>query len=357
MTDFGKSIPLSELVPRKKIKDDTLHCYRKTVEKINMHLGVPNYTELYYEYFGKEETKAKIIELVPTLFTLNSPTAFTSKMAAIKSLLLSVPNLSGQAALVWSGKYNLPALEPKPTVELKRTWPQLSSWLLKIADDESKDSRLRIICHIYGAGLIVRTSVLVNTRLVDDGVNNFFDLENGIWNIRNTKTNCPQIIPLSDELRDNVKNIIHGREWMFHTCLLPKMNGEPYLGLSFNNFPPWAHEGLPGCNECRHTYETWNWSVNTMEQATANSKRLDHMPDTVADHYIKKKPKPVIKLRIRAQAAEPKPVEPSKPEHKSPYHCKACDKTYSHRSGLYRHLKTNEHKQAVNEMPTKYYYG
>lgn len=353
MSDFGKSIPIDEITLKKLVKPNTLAHYKRVVEKFNIHFKVPDITRLYYEYFGTPEMKQKLIDAVPDIFTVNSPTSYSAKIAAFKAFMISVPELPSEIGVVWNTRYKVPEVENKPNIpELVMDWPELQEKLLRFANDTNQDSRFRVICHIYACGLVVRTSVLIKTTLVDDGVMNYLNLETGEWKIRQTKTGFKNTLTLPEETRNAIQDIVKDRQFMFHTCLVPRMNGEPYVGMSMANFPPWKRSGLPGCNVCRQTFETHNWNSGLdLDEAAERSRMLDHNPVTVANHYIKKinKPKPVIKLR---KTPEGKVVE-TKPK----YTCCLCNKSYMYRSGLYRHNKSVEHQANAQNSNGVYYWG
>lgn len=300
MTEFGVSIPICEIVPKRRVSDATLTFYRRVTIKVNQMMGVPDPNRLYYEYFGKPEIRKEIMQRMPEIFKLTTPTAFTSKMASVKSLMLSVPDLPSEISVLWNKKYDEPQLiQTKEQQELKQSWGELKKKLLKIAEDKSKDSRLRIMCYIYGSDLVVRTSVMITTKIdEDDGHSNFYNKDTGEWFIRKTKTGVAQTIQVPEPAMKGIAEIIQRLPWIYNEWLVPRLNGQSYVTLSLSTFTPWKREGLPGCNECRHTFETHNWnSGQTHDQAAEKSKLLDHNPSTVSNFYIKKKPRPVIKLR------------------------------------------------------------
>lgn len=301
MTDFGKSIALDEIEPKRKVNQDTLMFYKRVVIKVNQMLCVPESNRLYYEYLGKPEVRDKIMQEIPNLFKISTPTAFTSKMAAVKSFMLSVPDLPSEISLLWNKKYVVPEFIVKvgDPPSLNHTWNELKQKMQALSEDKSKDTRLRIICYIYSAELVVRTSVLTTTRINEDnGVDNFYNKDTGEWIIRKTKTGLKQTLQLPDNVVKGIKEIIERLPFIYNEWLVPRLNGQRYVSLALANFTPWRNENLPGCNECRHTFETYNWNSGlTHDEAAAKSKLLDHNPSTVSNFYVKSKPKPVIKLR------------------------------------------------------------
>ena len=278
------SKPLSKLLSG--INPRTARNYEATIKHVNRYLKIPE--DIFNFKMINERFPNDLFEWIATggkgIWKITKLSQLKQKIAQINALMNRFGR--GKDHNVNYYYHQLEKMVDYHEIELEEGVPEnIPDWH-DLQDQLSDQAGLRstkgIICLIYAHGYVLRTAELFLTRLVDDGIHNFLDLEKGIWSIRKHKRQHEgdRIFEISPLLKNRLK--VLKTDW-----LLTKKNGEPY---SDNCYHLTAHgwNDLPPCRIIRHSFETWNrlHSGYTEEQKTYWHTVLGHTSLTAMAHYV-----------------------------------------------------------------------
>ncbi len=275
--------------------DVTLRNYRTILNKINDHYGWDQ-DVIYYDRL--EEHSKELPDVMKEIWNVTSIAMLKQKLSGISSLMTRTR---------FGSKHKVKAVirtaDRLQNIQVQRALQPVPDWetvvLPKLKEASVNNDVCGIIARIFSYGYVLRVGEIFTTRLIDDGISNFLDLDNHKWIVRNQKNRKVKEFEVDADL---CKSIPRGM-W-----LLRKSDGQPYSRCCRNlGYHDWS---LPSNNTIRKSYETWNFNKSKRDEEERNAWHniLGHCPEVAEDYYnhpeevekpIKVKPKIVKKEKVK----------------------------------------------------------
>ena len=277
-------------------KQQTYQNYRSILNKVNKHFGWDQDT-IHYDKLN--EKAYELPSVVKEHWNITSLSALKQKLSALSSLMTRTR--FGRDHRVAKIIRNA---EREQCVQVQNIGKDIPKWedlQKKLVEEGKKDGVVGTVAKIFSYGYVLRVGELFITRLTDDGVSNFLDLDACHWLIRVQKNRKEKEFDVDPEL---CKKLSRG------TWLLRKKDGEPYCKsartLSYH------HWTLPDNHTIRKSYETWNMreSGRKKEEQEKHNTILGHAPRTAEDHYVQEpdaKIQPIVKIKAKLRVGKGRP--------------------------------------------------
>ena len=270
---------LHRTVPLEDIVDSftsmrTYSNYRAVLNKVNEHYGWKKDVIHYDEMSRNVE---EIAEFFKEEYDIKSHDTLKQKLGSLSSLMTRT-DMGGNHAI----KHYMKDIEMKIKVDTIIAKWDVPNWIndLKpklVALGNEGNKIKNIIAKIYSHGYVMRVASLFDTKLVDDGVSNFLDLDKCIWYIRHQKNGTIMDFKVDPQL---CKELYSKRKW-----LLAKQDGSPYnRAAKILKYHKWD---LSDCATIRISFETWNilQSNNEPEEQLEWHKILGHTRAIALKYY------------------------------------------------------------------------
>ena len=289
-----KQITLSELQNSDSaiIRDECLRNYRCILNAINKHYGWDQ-DVVYYDRLN--DHAQELPEICKKLWSMTSIAALKQKLSGISSLMTrsGFGRDHGIRKLIRTA-------DRLQYVEVKNAGKDIPDWetdlLPKLRELAQQENACGIIARVFSYGYALRVGEIFSTRLIDDGISNFLDLDAGKWLVRNQKNGTIKEFDVDPELCSRISR---------GTWLIRKSDGQPYCKSARTlKYHGWT---LPDNHTIRKSYETWNINSSGRDKETSAlwHKVLGHSKEVAEDYYDHPKPKPKCVIKKKLDRAVP----------------------------------------------------
>jgi hypothetical protein len=276
------------------VREECLRNYKYILNRINNHFGWES-DIVYYDRLNQHASD--LPGLCKELWNITSLAALKQKISAISSLMTRTR---------FGGDHEVRSVvrtaDRLQHVEVKNAVKKIPDWetdlLPKLQQLASGSGVCGTIAKVFSYGYVLRVGSLFTTKLVDDGISNYLDLDNCKWSVRNQKNRKLLEFSVDPEL---CKQIPKG------TWLLTKGDGEPYCKSARTlKYHGWT---LPDNNTIRKSYETWNINKSGRDKNCSDLWHaiLGHTPIVAKDFY--NHPSKSIKKKLDKVLPIPKNVD------------------------------------------------
>lgn len=166
------------------------------------------------------------------------------------------------------------------------------SWtgrLLPLLRSASRDSEctpvIRIITSLYAYGYVFRPAQMFSTKVCDDGVSNFLDLQTGRYEIRDQKSQKRMSLVLPQSLLSEIR--LHSGS----VYLLQKGDGGPFKSQRCLGFEYHGWNIRYTSRDFRKSYDTWlhNESGKSAAELMEADRILGHSTGIAKRYYVERR--------------------------------------------------------------------
>lgn len=274
----------------------TYNNYRAVLAVVNSHYS----WTLDVVFYDRMDNRAKeIAELLHTKYRITSTDHFRQKVSIISSLMTRTGfGKDHRIAVLTQNAGSMLSVAKVNKDSLVEEWESLQPKLVELGKESSV---VGIIARIFSYGYVLRVGEIFTTRIKEDnGKDNYLDLENCIWYVRNQKNGLAKTFKVHQELCDSLKGLTS--EW-----LLCKADGSKF-SPSCQRLPYHGWK-LASNTDIRKSYETWNCANKDRSESEKEKwhEILGHSRNTVKAYYDTKvfdsRIRPIIRLK-----STPKPI-------------------------------------------------
>lgn len=282
-------------------KEKTFNNYRSILNAVNKHFG----WESNIIYYDRMDNKAQeIADFIYERYKISNTAQYKQKLSSLSSLMTRTQFGKDHKIkmMVVNANVMLSVADQKIVNHID-DWELLQPKLEQLGKEESIRG---ILARIFSYGYVLRVGEIFKTRIdINNDVDNYLDLNNCKWYIREQKNGTEKTFSVPAELCDSIKKRPRKADAVW---LLSKVNGKKYstgaqrLTYRNHNWP------LPNNNALRKSYETWNRnrSGRSDEEIEHWHYILGHNRQTIDVHYDLKVLEPVEEPVVEPAVESPK---------------------------------------------------